>query len=77
MRLLFQVGEYKKRVRFPQFQNELFQGCPREYAEILQQVDGLKYYDKPDYAMYYALLRRAFTSMGVQEFPYDWEKPFY
>lgn len=70
-----EVGEYKKKVRLPQFQNELFNGCPREYAEILNYVDSLKYYDKPDYQMIYSLMRRAFTSMGVQEFPYDWEKP--
>jgi len=70
-----EVGEFKKRVRLPQFQNELFNGCPREYAEILTYVDTLKYYDKPDYQKIYGLMRRAFTSQGVQEFPYDWEKP--
>jgi hypothetical protein len=59
----------------PQFQNELFNGCPREYAEMLKYIDGLNYYDKPDYQMIYATMRRAFTSQGVQEFPYDWEKP--
>lgn len=69
------MGEFKKRVRQPQFQNELFNGCPREYAQILQHVDACKYYDKPDYQRYYSLMRQAFTSMGVQEFPYDWEKP--
>uniref|UniRef100_A0A915DED6 non-specific serine/threonine protein kinase n=3 Tax=Ditylenchus dipsaci TaxID=166011 RepID=A0A915DED6_9BILA len=70
-----EVGEFKKRVRLPQFQNELFNGCPREYSEILTYVDGLKYYDKPDYQQIYSVMRRAFTSQGVQEFPYDWEKP--
>jgi len=70
-----EVGEFKKRVRLPQFQNELFNGCPREYAEILTYVDNLKYYDKPNYQQIYDLMRRAFTSQGVQEFPYDWEKP--
>jgi hypothetical protein len=25
--------------------------------------------------MIYGKMRQAYTSMGVQEFPYDWEKP--
>jgi hypothetical protein len=36
-------------------------------------VITLGYYDKPDYQRYYNLLRRALTTMGVNEFPYDWE----
>jgi len=70
-----QVGEYKKRCRQEPFIKELFGGCPREFPEILVYIDGLKYYDTPNYSMCYGLMRRAFTSMGVQEFPYDWEKP--
>ncbi|CAD5225413.1 unnamed protein product [Bursaphelenchus okinawaensis] len=69
-----QVGEYKKRCRSPQGLQELFAGCPREYIEVLQYVDALKYYDAPNYQQVYSTMRRAFTSMGVQEFPYDWEK---
>ncbi|KAI1715266.1 protein kinase domain-containing protein [Ditylenchus destructor] len=70
-----QVGEYKKRVREPHFKCEMFYGCPREYDEILMYVDSLKFYDKPDYQRIYNTMRRALTSMGAQEFPYDWEKP--
>ena len=69
------MGEYKKRVRLPQFQNEIFNGCPREYAELLAYIDSLKYYDKPNYELCYSTMRRAFTLMGAQEFPYDWERP--
>uniref|UniRef100_A0A914QII1 non-specific serine/threonine protein kinase n=1 Tax=Panagrolaimus davidi TaxID=227884 RepID=A0A914QII1_9BILA len=69
------VGEYKRKCRAPPFVNELFQGCPREYIEILTYVDSLKYYDAPNYQMCYQLMRKALVSMGVQEFPYDWEKP--
>ncbi|KAI6241067.1 hypothetical protein M3Y99_00378300 [Aphelenchoides fujianensis] len=85
-----QVGEYKKRCRQEPFIKELFGGCPREFVEIMQYTDALKYYDAPNYQQIYGLMRRAFTSMGVQEFPfvfftaaptrpsrcrYDWEKP--
>lgn len=70
-----QVGEYKKRCRQEPFIKELFGGCPREYVELMQYCDGLKYYDAPNYQMMYGVMRKAFTSMGVQEFPYDWEKP--
>ncbi|KHJ83400.1 hypothetical protein OESDEN_16903, partial [Oesophagostomum dentatum] len=69
-----QVGEYKKRVRQPMFINELFPPpCPREYINILQYVDSLKYYDAPDYQQIYGLMRRALQSSHVQEYPYDWE----
>uniref|UniRef100_A0AC34FED7 Protein kinase domain-containing protein n=2 Tax=Panagrolaimus sp. ES5 TaxID=591445 RepID=A0AC34FED7_9BILA len=68
------VGDYKRRCRSEPFIKELFGGCPREYVEILQYVDGLKYYDAPNYQMCYQLMRKALVSMNAQEFPYDWEK---
>uniref|UniRef100_A0A914PA58 Uncharacterized protein n=1 Tax=Panagrolaimus davidi TaxID=227884 RepID=A0A914PA58_9BILA len=72
---MYAVGEYKRKCRAPPFINELFQGCPREYTEILTYVDALKSYDAPNYQMCYQLMPKALVSMGVQEFPYDWEKP--
>lgn len=68
------VGDYKRRCRQEPFVKELFAGCPREYVEILQYVDGLKYYDAPNYQMCYQQMRKALVSMNAQEFPYDWEK---
>ena len=37
--------------------------------QALNYIDGLKFYDTPNYSFLYGLMRRAFTSMGVQEFP--------
>ncbi|VDK80521.1 unnamed protein product [Cylicostephanus goldi] len=55
-RALVKVGEYKKRCRQPPGLYELFAApCPREYVEILQLVDSLKYYDQPNYAQIYAV----------------------
>ncbi|KAL6729437.1 hypothetical protein ANCDUO_18334 [Ancylostoma duodenale] len=69
-----QVGEYKKRVRQPMYIMELFPPpCPREYIEALQYIDGLKYYDAPNYQLIYGIMRRALASCRAQEFPYDWE----
>uniref|UniRef100_A0A0N4ZY13 non-specific serine/threonine protein kinase n=1 Tax=Parastrongyloides trichosuri TaxID=131310 RepID=A0A0N4ZY13_PARTI len=70
-----QVGDYKKRCRQEPYIKELFTGCPREYMEILQITDSLKYYDAPNYQFVYNLMRKALVSMNVSEFPYDWEKP--
>ncbi|KIH54051.1 hypothetical protein ANCDUO_15804 [Ancylostoma duodenale] len=70
-----QVGEYKKRCRQPPGLYELFAPpCPKEFVEILQIVDALKYYDAPNYQQIYALMRRALQNCGQPEFPYDWEK---
>ncbi|KAI6190309.1 hypothetical protein M3Y97_00103500 [Aphelenchoides bicaudatus] len=68
-----QVGEQKKHCRQEPHTKELFSGCPKEFIEIMQYTDGLTYYDVPNYQMIYRIMRRAFTSMNVQEFPYDWE----
>uniref|UniRef100_A0A1I7XQF1 non-specific serine/threonine protein kinase n=1 Tax=Heterorhabditis bacteriophora TaxID=37862 RepID=A0A1I7XQF1_HETBA len=64
----------QKRVRQPQFINELFPPpCPREFQEVLTYTDSLKYYDAPNYQHIYGIMRRALQSSNAQEFPYDWE----
>ncbi|EYC26407.1 hypothetical protein Y032_0010g1139 [Ancylostoma ceylanicum] len=51
-----QVGEYKKRCRQPPGLYELFAPpCPKEFIEILQIVDALKYYDQPNYQQIYGI----------------------
>ncbi|MFH4975741.1 hypothetical protein AB6A40_002450 [Gnathostoma spinigerum] len=70
-----QVGEYKKRCRFPPAIDELFNGCAPEMRQILQYCDSLKYYDTPDYQKIYSLMRQSFQTTGTQEFPYEWERP--
>ncbi|CAJ0919824.1 unnamed protein product, partial [Mesorhabditis belari] len=69
---MHQVGEYKKRCHNTAI-NELFVGCPYEYRELMTHIDNLKYYDAPDYQYCYRTIRRALTSNGVKELPYDWE----
>ncbi|VDN05356.1 unnamed protein product [Thelazia callipaeda] len=67
------VAMYKERCRFEVGLQELMGGCPREYIEILRYIDGLRFYDKPNYDKIYKLMRKALASLRVQEFPYDWE----
>ncbi|KAI6239029.1 Protein kinase domain-containing protein [Aphelenchoides fujianensis] len=86
-----EVYHAKRKAREEAGMRELFAGCPPEFSDILKHVDSLKFYGTPDYAMIYALMRRAFETMKVEEFPqvsptsvppfhvlpcsYDWEKP--
>jgi hypothetical protein len=46
---------------------ELVRGCAPEYREIKLLIDGYTYYDTPDYAKIYQLLRRALANRGVNE----------
>jgi tau tubulin kinase len=68
-----EVGVVKKRVR--QNPIDLLKDCPREYERILQHVDALTFYDRPNYELIYKLLREAMSNTGAVEFPYDWERP--
>ncbi|KAE9411918.1 hypothetical protein Angca_000295, partial [Angiostrongylus cantonensis] len=52
---------------------DLFAGCPKEYIHMMFYIDGLQYYDKPNYAVLRGLLRDALESNKLSEFPYDWE----
>ncbi|KAI6221885.1 Protein kinase domain-containing protein [Aphelenchoides fujianensis] len=85
-----EVYHAKRKAREEAGMRELFAGCPPEFSDILKHVDSLKFYGTPDYTMIYALMRRAFETMKVEEFPqvllslhffhvppcsYDWEKP--
>uniref|UniRef100_A0A1I7WQC5 Protein kinase domain-containing protein n=1 Tax=Heterorhabditis bacteriophora TaxID=37862 RepID=A0A1I7WQC5_HETBA len=66
------VGEYKKRVRQPPGIFELFPSpCPREYTEILQLVDTLKYYDQPNYATIYQVLHVISNRLTLALFELD------
>uniref|UniRef100_A0A7E5A0E7 non-specific serine/threonine protein kinase n=2 Tax=Panagrellus redivivus TaxID=6233 RepID=A0A7E5A0E7_PANRE len=69
-----EVGIYKKSVRKdPKALKQLFGGCPRHYIEIMDYINALKFYDNPEYAKIYALMKEAMVATKSQEFPYDWE----
>uniref|UniRef100_A0A914I931 Protein kinase domain-containing protein n=1 Tax=Globodera rostochiensis TaxID=31243 RepID=A0A914I931_GLORO len=53
---------------------DLLDGCPKDFAKILKHIDGLQFYDEPDYALIISILRDHLTASGIQEHPYDWEK---
>ena len=54
----------------------LFAGCPPQYAPMLQYIDGLQYWDQPDYNTLYGLIDQACRAGGINDGdPYDWEKP--
>lgn len=67
-----EVGRHKLRARQT---GEMTQGTPRQYAQIIQYIDNLKYYDEPDYEFIYGLLRQALQENRVRETdPYDRER---
>lgn len=67
-----EVGRYKVRSR----QNgELTQGTPGGYKAIINYIDGLKYWDVPDYEFIFGTLRRDLATCGGRDTdPYDWER---
>ena len=68
-----EVGRLKEQNRRD---GSLFAGCPPQYPRMLQYIDGLQYWDQPDYDLIYNLCREACAANGINESdPYDWEKP--
>lgn len=49
------IYEYKQKCR--QEPKHLMGNCPRLYIDIMRNIDGLKYFDGPDYAGIYKKLR--------------------
>lgn len=68
------VGRYKEQCRGSAIK-ELMGGCPKEYVDVMNYIDGLRYYDAPKYQTIRDLLKTALTVNNLQEYPYDWEKP--
>ncbi|CAD5214445.1 unnamed protein product [Bursaphelenchus xylophilus] len=68
------IGMYKERCRFGVGLKEFLGGCPREYVEVLRYIDRLRYHDAPNYKYLIACMDRAMKSIGLSEFPYDWEE---
>ncbi len=54
----------------------LFAGCPPQYPQMLRYIDGLQYWDQPDYNTLYQMIGQACQANGFNDAdPYDWEKP--
>uniref|UniRef100_A0A1I7ZIZ8 Protein kinase domain-containing protein n=1 Tax=Steinernema glaseri TaxID=37863 RepID=A0A1I7ZIZ8_9BILA len=70
-----EVGRFKEKCRAEDNHKDLFAGCPREYIDIMNYLDTLRYYDNPDYQKIYDLMKQVITAHTLQEYPYDWEKP--
>ncbi|CAI2351231.1 unnamed protein product [Caenorhabditis sp. 36 PRJEB53466] len=68
-----QVGQQKQGIRSNLAQ--LFPPpCPPQFQDIMRMVDSLKYYDAPNYAAIYGIMRQAYGACGSSEHaPYDWE----
>ncbi|MCP9265149.1 Tau-tubulin kinase 2 [Dirofilaria immitis] len=69
-----EVGRCKQLCRTNEYIKELFGGCPREYITIMELIDSIRYYSKPEYSKITDLLRDALRNNDVSEYPYDWEK---
>uniref|UniRef100_A0AC34GP99 Protein kinase domain-containing protein n=1 Tax=Panagrolaimus sp. ES5 TaxID=591445 RepID=A0AC34GP99_9BILA len=68
-----EVGVFKKECRKEKSIKQLFGGCPRQFIEIIKLCDSWKFFDQPDYAKIYKLMKEAIVSTKSEEFPYDWE----
>ena len=67
-----EVGRYKVRARQT---GELIQECPRGFGAIISYIDGLKYWDVPDYDFIFGTMRQELQRAGGRDSdPYDWEK---
>jgi tau tubulin kinase len=70
---MHEVGRLKEANRHD---GSLFAGCPPQYPPILQYIDGLQYWDQPDYELIYRHINTAVTANNFrEEDPYDWERP--
>ncbi|CAJ0586316.1 unnamed protein product, partial [Mesorhabditis spiculigera] len=75
MKDIREIGDAKRGVRMSELGlKQLFGGCPREYIDVLRVIDGAKFFDEPDYAKMYNLLRQGMRSTNAREYPYDWEE---
>lgn len=66
-----QVGNMKEKYDTNVFLKHL----PTELRTLLEHIQSLDYYDKPDYNMLQGLLQQCMQRKGIKEMdPYDWEK---
>lgn len=68
-----EVGRFKERCRNDGLKDFLT-GCPKQYADIMECIDNVRYYTTPDYKKIYNLLRFVIQSNELEVYPYDWEK---
>lgn len=56
---------------------ELCEGLPEEFAQYLNYVRDLRFFDDPDYSAYRAMFRNLFIKSGfVYDYQYDWVNMF-
>ncbi|KAL3124181.1 hypothetical protein niasHT_004770 [Heterodera trifolii] len=53
--------------------SDLLQGCPAQLGPILEHIDRLDFYDRPNYEWIETVLRSYLVENGIQENTYDWE----
>jgi len=51
----------------------LLKDCPKTYGDIYSHIQGLGFYDKPNYKGIYHSLRSAIKVLHLREKPYDWQ----
>nr|CAD2162927.1 unnamed protein product [Meloidogyne enterolobii] len=68
-------GSAKKAEREPKDPRRLLLGgCPKQFANILELVAPLRYYDDPPYDEIAELIATALKKMNVQTYPLDWQE---
>lgn len=61
-----QVREMKEYVRDQKGAKDTLRDCPNNYERILQYIDELDFWSKPDYTYIYELLTRAMRRAKVR-----------
>uniref|UniRef100_A0A183BJA7 Transposase n=1 Tax=Globodera pallida TaxID=36090 RepID=A0A183BJA7_GLOPA len=47
----------------------------RRNLPVLKHIDGLQFYDEPDYTLIISILRNHLILSAINEHPFDWEIP--
>uniref|UniRef100_A0A0R3RRB6 Protein kinase domain-containing protein n=1 Tax=Elaeophora elaphi TaxID=1147741 RepID=A0A0R3RRB6_9BILA len=67
------IGEWKRYARFSG-RYELLKGVPEEFDKILEMIDNIKYFERPDYRTFRRLINNIFVRLKLnQSTPFEWE----
>ncbi|VDM16341.1 unnamed protein product [Wuchereria bancrofti] len=67
------IGEWKRYARFSG-RYELLKGVPEEFDKILEMIDNIKYFERPDYRTFRKLINNVFIRLKLnRNAPFEWQ----
>ncbi|VIO90151.1 Uncharacterized protein BM_BM17322 [Brugia malayi] len=67
------IGEWKRYARF-NGRYELLKGVPEEFDKILEMIDNIKYFERPDYRTFRKLIKNIFVRLKLNyNAPFEWQ----